>query len=119
MRRRLAIGGFGDALGQVFGFGYPTYGFTLTLNLPIKNRSAEADLGSGLVSRRRDLYLQRQLQQAVTLEVRIPKSALKVQLLGIEDAPLPEAPLESAEVAVAGGLGFTKEEFALVQQQLL
>ncbi|MEA3202163.1 MAG: electron transfer flavoprotein alpha subunit [Thermoplasmata archaeon] len=51
-----------------------------------------------------------------TLEVRIPKGALKVQLLGIEDAPLPEQPLESAEVIVAGGMGFTQEEFALVKE---
>jgi outer membrane protein TolC len=65
----ISRGGFGDALGQVFGFGFPTYGFTVTLNLPIKNRSAQADLGNALVTRRRGLYLQRQLQQAVTLEV--------------------------------------------------
>lgn len=62
-------GGFTDALGQIFGFGFPTYGFTLTLNLPIKNRAARADLGNALVSRRRGLYLERQLRQAVTLEV--------------------------------------------------
>ena len=51
-----------------------------------------------------------------TVEVRIQKASLKVQLLGIEDAPLPDTPLESAEVVVAGGLGFTEEEFGLVQQ---
>ncbi len=51
-----------------------------------------------------------------SLDVDVPKAALKVQLLGIEDEPLPEAPLESAEVVVTGGLGFTKDEFALVQQ---
>lgn len=65
----ISRGGFGDALGQVFGFGYPTYGFTVTLNLPVKNHSAQADLGSALVARRRGLYLERQLHQAVTLEV--------------------------------------------------
>jgi outer membrane protein len=65
----ISRGGFGDALGQVFGFGYPTYGFTVTLNLPIKNRAAQADLGNALVTRRRGLYLERQLHQAVTLEV--------------------------------------------------
>lgn len=65
----ISRGGFGDALGQVFGFGYPTYGFTLTLNLPIKNRAAQADLGNALVNRRRGLYLERQLHQSVTLEV--------------------------------------------------
>ncbi len=65
----ISEGGFTNALGQIFGFGFPTYGFTLTLNLPIKNHAAQADLGSALVSRRRGLYLERQLQQAITLEV--------------------------------------------------
>jgi outer membrane protein TolC len=65
----LSRGGFGDALGQVFGFGYPTYGFTVTLNLPIKNHAAQADLGNAQLNRRRRLYLERQLHQAVTLEV--------------------------------------------------
>lgn len=51
-----------------------------------------------------------------TVEVDVPRGALKVQLLGIEDADHPEPPLESAEVVVAGGLGFTKEEFALVEK---
>jgi len=50
-----------------------------------------------------------------TVEVSIPKSALKVQLLGIEDAEPAPPPLDQAEVVVAGGLGFTKEEFAMVE----
>ncbi|HLY61445.1 MAG TPA: TolC family protein [Terriglobia bacterium] len=65
----ISRGGFGDALGQVFGFGYPTYGVTLTLNLPIKNRAAQADQGNALVTHRRGLYLERQLHQAITQEV--------------------------------------------------
>lgn len=51
-----------------------------------------------------------------TVDVDIPKSALKVQLLGMEDAPLAEPALEEAEVVVAGGLGFSKEEFGLVHE---
>jgi HAE1 family hydrophobic/amphiphilic exporter-1 len=58
-----------DSLNQLFGFGFPTYGFTLSLNLPIKNRGAQADLGNALVSRRRDLYSDRQLRERITLEV--------------------------------------------------
>ncbi|HET6406116.1 MAG TPA: electron transfer flavoprotein subunit alpha/FixB family protein [Candidatus Thermoplasmatota archaeon] len=50
------------------------------------------------------------------VEVDIPKSALKVQFLGMEEAPVAEPALEEAEVVVAGGLGFGKEEFPLVQQ---
>jgi outer membrane protein TolC len=65
----ISQGGLGDSLNQVFRFGFPTYGFTLSLNLPIKNRGAQADLGNALVSRRRDLYSDRQLRQQITLEV--------------------------------------------------
>jgi outer membrane protein len=62
-------GGLSDSLNQTFGFGYPIYGFSLNLTLPVKNRSAQADLGTALISRRRDLYSERQLREQVTLEV--------------------------------------------------
>jgi HAE1 family hydrophobic/amphiphilic exporter-1 len=65
----LIPGGFGDSLNQLFGFGFPTYGFTLSLNLPIRNRGAQSDLGDALVSRRRDLYTERLLRERITLEV--------------------------------------------------
>lgn len=65
----IARGGFGDALSQLFGFGFPTYGFTLQLTMPIRNRAAAADLGNALVGRRHSLYLLRQTRQAITLEV--------------------------------------------------
>jgi outer membrane protein TolC len=60
-------GGFGDSVNQAFGF--PSYGVSLTLNLPIRNRAAQADLGAALVSRRHDLYSDRQLREQITLEV--------------------------------------------------
>jgi len=47
-----AAGGFSDSLDQLFGFGYPSYGFSLTLNLPVKNRSGQAALGSARSGRR-------------------------------------------------------------------
>lgn len=65
----LSQGGFPQALSQVFGFNFPTYGFTLQLRLPIKNRAAEADLGTARVARQRDLYTLRNQEQAITLEV--------------------------------------------------
>ena len=49
------------------------------------------------------------------VEVDVPRSALKVQLVALEDAPTPEPALETAEVVVAGGNGFTPQEFGVVQ----
>ena len=63
-------GGLGDALAQLSAFDFPGYGFTVRLNLPIRNRSAEADMGSAMISKRRDLYTLRQREQAITLEIR-------------------------------------------------
>ena len=62
-------GGLGTSLNQVFDFGFPGYGATLTLNLPIKNRAAQADLGSALVNRHRDLYSAQQAREQIKQEV--------------------------------------------------
>jgi outer membrane protein len=62
-------GGLGDALDQLSSFDFPGYGFTLRLSLPIRNRSAEADMGSAMIAKRRDLYTLRQREQAITLEI--------------------------------------------------
>jgi outer membrane protein len=63
-------GGLGDALRQLRSFDFPTYGFSLQLRLPVKDRGVQADLGNALVGKRRSLYQLRSLEQAVTLEVR-------------------------------------------------
>jgi len=63
-------GELGSALEQLSGFDFPTYGFSLQLRLPIKNRVAAAELGSAMVSQQRSLYTLRQREQAVTLEAR-------------------------------------------------
>ncbi len=79
-------GGLLDALGQVGGFGFPTYSVGLNLRLPIKNHQAEADLGSALVSKRSDLYQLRKSQQAITLEVRNAVHQLEVSKLSLAAA---------------------------------
>jgi outer membrane protein len=56
-------------LTQMFGFGYPTYEAQLSLTLPVKNRAARAELGGALVSRRSDLYSERQVREQVALDV--------------------------------------------------
>ncbi len=66
----IATSGLLTALDQIGAFDSPTYGFNLQLTLPMKNRVAEADMGSALVARRRSLYSQRQSEQGITLETR-------------------------------------------------
>ena len=62
-------GGLGDAVNQLFGFGYPADGVTLSLMFPIKNHMAEAALGSDMVARRRTQYAARETQENITLQV--------------------------------------------------
>jgi outer membrane protein TolC len=65
----ISRGGLGDAFSQIGGFGYPAYGFTLSLNLPIKNHLAEANLGNAMVARRRSQYQAREQEEDITLQV--------------------------------------------------
>jgi outer membrane protein len=62
-------GGFGDAIYQLFGFGYPIYTFGLTLNLPIRNRQASANYADQVVSKRSDALTARRTEQQVRLDV--------------------------------------------------
>jgi outer membrane protein len=65
----IAPGGFGSSISQLFGFGFPGYGASLTLALPLKNHSGQAALGSALVSRTRDLNTGGQIREQITREV--------------------------------------------------
>ena len=77
-------GGLGTSFNQLFGFNYPGYGATLTLNLPIRNRAAQADLGSALVTRHRDLYSEQQVREQITLDVNNSVHQLEVAKLTLE-----------------------------------
>jgi outer membrane protein TolC len=65
----VAPGGFGSSMSQLFGFGYPGYGGTLSLTLPIRNRGGQSTLGNALVSRTHDLYTGGQVREQITREV--------------------------------------------------
>ena len=62
-------GGFGDALDQLFGLGFPVYGFGLTLTLPIRDRRAAADYADAVVTKRLDALRVRSAEQTVRLDV--------------------------------------------------
>jgi outer membrane protein TolC len=62
-------GGLGDALAGTFGFSNPTYGFGLTLQLPIKDHRASATLSDALVQKKIDAYRQRSTEETIRLQV--------------------------------------------------
>lgn len=62
-------GGFADALEQLFGFGFPTYGFGLTLRFPLRDRRASADYADAVLNKRLDTLRVRAVEQNVRLEV--------------------------------------------------
>jgi outer membrane protein TolC len=66
----VAPGGFGSSMSQLFGFGYPGYGGTLSLTLPVRNRGGQASLGNAFVARTHDLYSSSQIREQITLDVR-------------------------------------------------
>ena len=65
----IAPGGFGSSMSQLFGFGYPGYGATLSLSMPFRNRQAKSAMGTALVSRTHDLYADGQTRELITREV--------------------------------------------------
>ncbi len=62
-------GGIGDALNQLFSYNFPTYGVALTLRLPIRDRSAVADLADAAVSKKTNTLRIQSLQQDIRLDV--------------------------------------------------
>src|SRR3984885_14469388 len=66
----ISPGGLGTSFSQMFGFGFPGYGGTLTLNLPIRNRGAKANLGTALVGRRHDLYTSQITREQIVQQVK-------------------------------------------------
>jgi outer membrane protein len=66
----ITSGGLGTSFSQLFGFGFPGYGGTLTLNLPIRNRGAKANLGTALVTRRHDLYTSQLTREQIVQQVK-------------------------------------------------
>lgn len=82
----ISRGGFGDALGQVFQFGFPGYGFGLSLSLPIRNHAAEANLADSLVTQRHDLYSDRKLRETIELDVANSVHELEQSKLSMEAA---------------------------------
>lgn len=81
-------GPFLEALDQTFGFSQPTYGGGLTLTLPIKNYAPKSAFATAQVSKRRDLYTDRQLRQQIGLQVANAVHDLEQSKLSMEAAKI-------------------------------
>jgi outer membrane protein len=63
------VGGYGDALSQVFSRNFPDYGVGVQLKIPIRNRTARADVVRDQLSVREQQIRLQQLEKQVRLEV--------------------------------------------------
>jgi HAE1 family hydrophobic/amphiphilic exporter-1 len=81
-------GGFGQSLEQLRSLDFNTYGLSVSLSVPFRNRGAEAQLGQAEVDRQRSLYRLRNEEQAVAFEVRsavddLEKAKLSLSVAGL------------------------------------
>ena len=58
------VGGYGSILSQLFGRSFPTYSIGLSLNIPLRNRAAQANIATASLNlRQNQLLVQRQTNQ--------------------------------------------------------
>ncbi len=78
--------GFTDAQSQIFHSRFPTFEGQLTLNLPLRNRSAQADSARSILNEREEKATIRQLKNAAILDVRNTYIALTQDRAQVEAA---------------------------------
>ncbi len=100
------VGGLGTALGQIFRRNFPDYGVRFQLNIPLKNRQAQADMTDQLLTRRR---LEVQLRQE---ENRV-KAEVAQALVRLEEARSSYKAAEEARVLQEKLLDAEERSFAL------
>ncbi|MBZ5584190.1 MAG: TolC family protein [Acidobacteriia bacterium] len=70
-------GGLGDALGQMFGWGSPSYTAGLTLTLPIRNRQTSMDLANALITKKTQMLNLRSAEQNARQSVGLALSSFE------------------------------------------
>jgi outer membrane protein TolC len=96
-------GGFGQALSQMFRFGFPVYSGGITLSLPLGNRAAGADLSNAYLAKRQDALQLRKINQGIRLQV----------LNAIDDLETVQAAVKEASAA----RDFAGKRFAAEQKK--
>jgi outer membrane protein TolC len=105
---RTVPGGYGDALGNVFGRDFPTWTFGFNISYPIFNRSADAAEARAALSREQSRATLRRLEMLVTAEVRSAARAVETNLKRVESTRaarvLQERRLDAEEKRFAAGM---------------
>ncbi len=78
--------GLPTALGQLLAFSAPGYGAGLQLTLPFRTTAAQSQLADALVSKARDQYTERQVEQQIILDVRQALTSIDLASASIEAA---------------------------------
>jgi outer membrane protein len=100
------IGGYGTVLSQLFARNFPNYAVGLSLNIPIRNRAAQAQLASDeLTYRQQQLVLQR-LENQVRVDV-------QNALIGVSQARAAYIAAQKAQVLQAQTLDAETKKLAL------
>jgi outer membrane protein len=81
-------GGLGDALSQMFRFGSPVYSVGLKMRLPIRDRSAAADLADAGVKKKQDALNVRKLEQGIRRQTLDALDNLEAARASLENAQL-------------------------------
>src|SRR6476646_5506326 len=71
------LGGYGTFLQQVFSRNFPNYSAGFQLNIPIRNRAAQADLITDQLNYRQQQIQDKQLQNSIKLNVINAQTALR------------------------------------------
>ena len=71
------LGGYGSVLRQIFGRNFPNYSAGLSLNIPIRNRAAQADLITDQLNYRQQQIQDHQLQNSIRQNVINSRVALE------------------------------------------
>ena len=114
-------GGFGGAFSNLFGYNFPDYAVGFNVNIPIKNRSAQATQVRSELEYRQSQMLLQQLQNQIAIQVRNAQFTVqqnRAQVLAAQSAEeLAKQSLEAEQKKYA--LGASTTTLVLTQQQAL
>ncbi len=112
------IGGIGDFYGQIFHRNFPSYAVGFQLNVPIRNRAAQADITNDTINLRRQELQEQQLKNNIKVQVAQSRINLQQARAGYESAvkarTLQEQTLDAEQKKFALG---SSTIFVVVQTQ--